>query len=85
MKIMLKSFWETKDIGKVQKYKQHLENIGWMDNIMEGGMVSPDSSTIFIYSRAPYIGQLMPFMPTYVNYYNNIVNEMILYDKFIKI
>lgn len=42
-------------------YVRQLEQKGWIDDMMEGGVISPDISTIFYYNRKPYIGQLAQF------------------------
>ena len=36
---------------------------GWIMNYIEGGCISPDFSTIFIFNRDPYWGELMQFSP----------------------
>lgn len=43
------------------KYGEHLQEEGWIDDIIEAGFISPDLSTIFYYGRSPYEGQLVQF------------------------
>lgn len=57
-------------------YGLKLEKEGWINDLMEGGYISPDMSTIFYYSRFPYIGQLIQFRANREEDYNNIIKNL---------
>ncbi len=66
--LILKSYYDKldeRDYNKTREelfnYGSYLEDKGWKENIIEGGYVSPDYSTIFITNRDPYFGQLLQF------------------------
>lgn len=40
-------------------YADKLEKSGWENIVIEGGVCSPDKSTLFIYNRNPYEGRLL--------------------------
>ena len=59
------------------EYKELLEKLGWILNPYEGAMMSPDCSTLFVFSRAPYNGQLLLFDSNKRMQYDKIINEFI--------
>lgn len=44
---------------EIEKYRDKLLKDGWSDIPIEGGLISPDQSTLFIYNRSSYEGQLL--------------------------
>ncbi len=66
------------------EYEELLKLQGWSEIITEGGVMSPDGSTLFIVSRSPYNGQLLPLSQSMVNSYNTIVDELIESGDFVK-
>lgn len=60
----------------IHDYALKLEESGWINSMIEGGVVSPDGSTIFYYARSPYNGELEQFNRDRENYEKN-VKEMI--------
>lgn len=42
-------------------YIDKIKKLGWRDVPIEGGYVSPDNSTIYIYNRSPYYGELLNY------------------------
>lgn len=58
-------------------YKNKLEQRGWILNLHEGSMMSPDLSTLFVLSRPPYDGQLLLFDNEKRKEYNRILDELI--------
>lgn len=58
------------------EYGKELESKGWINDMMEGGYISPDLSTIFYYNRIPYKGQLIQFRPNSKDKYNQIVESL---------
>lgn len=49
---------------------------GWINSMIEGGVVSPDGSTIFYYARSPYNGELEQFNRDRESYEKNIKEMM---------
>lgn len=85
--IILKKLVNCKNVFKRQAliydYALKLEQeYGWKNSIMQGGIISPDGSTIFYYDRSPYNGELEQFSKDRENY-EKIINEMIHKGDFI--
>jgi hypothetical protein len=59
----------------IENKREELIAYGWFDYLMEGGVVSPDLSTIFIYSRAPYHGQYLQFRQELKKEFLKIVHD----------
>ena len=63
--LMTKSvpYTQTSEIRKslIEEYEKKLLDSGWKLCISEGGVVSPDLTTIFYTCRQPYIGQIMSY------------------------
>ena len=55
---------------------------GWVNSLKEGGVISPDGSTIYYYACHPYNGQLEQFNKDRENYEKNI-KEMLYKGDFI--
>lgn len=85
MKIILERFIRTKDYSTLEDFSHYLDNLGWIDSKLEGGMISPDYSTIFIYNRSPYYGQLIQFGRNKEKDYYKTINNMLITGKFLKI
>ena len=79
-KIKNNNYYEAKEA--LNKYISYLEDKGWEEDIIEGGYISPDHSTIFIDNRDPYKGQLLQFSLDSEKFQNTINN---LKEDFIKI
>lgn len=78
-KITLEEY-EKISIAYIEKVKKQ----GWRDVPIEGGYVSPDNSTIYIYSRSPYYGQLLNYYrPNSEEDYRRICAEFISRGDFI--
>lgn len=93
MKVILKSYRDKtieevsgyKDISKqydeadnlVYDYRRLLIQEGWIDFPQEGGVISPDHSTLFITTRIPYNGQLLLYTENKKDEYLLIVNKFI--------
>lgn len=58
------------------QYGMKLEQEGWINDMMEGGYISPDLSTIFYYSRFPYVGQLIQFRANREDQYKSMVESL---------
>lgn len=56
-------------------YGRKLGEKGWTRCMIEGGYISPDNSTIYIYNRSPYEGQLLNFIPNTKKQYEEICNQ----------
>ena len=69
----------------VFNYQRKLEEAGWILLPMEGGCVSPDRSTIFYSFRAPYEGQLYPWLDDPGEAYQAMVKKMMDSGDFILI
>jgi len=54
-----------------------LKREGWIDVPLEGGVMSPDYSTLFIAFRTPYEGQLLQFRKDKIKEYNFIVRKFV--------
>lgn len=77
MRTMLKKYKENNYSSEVAwNYAVELESKGWINDMLEGGVISPDTSTIFYYSRTPYTGQLLKFKPNKNEQYDKIVKEL---------
>lgn len=57
-------------------YGKELENDGWINDMMEGGYISPDLSTIFYYNRCPYYGQLMKYRNDLISEHYEILDKL---------
>lgn len=64
-------------------YGKKLESEGWTVCPIEGGCLSPDLSTIYIYHRDPYEGQLLNFLRDTEEDYKRICNDFIKSGDFI--
>lgn len=66
---ILKDYYNCKngvEKGRIlMEYAWGLEALGWHNIMIEGGVVSPDNSTIFIYARSPYNGEIRQFSTNY--------------------
>lgn len=82
-KAILKSYKETGNEDTLFKYGRLLEQQGWRYNIMEGGYLSPDRSTLFICARTPYEGQLLPYSAEGWERYLSLVQERLESGDFI--
>lgn len=69
----------------LNKYRTLLEQRGWILNPYEGAMMSPDCSTLFVFSREPYNGQLLLFNTDKKEQYIGLVNDYIKSGEFIEI
>jgi len=58
-------------------YLENLKREGWIDVPLEGGVMSPDYSTLFIAFRTPYEGQLLQFRKDKIKEYNFIVRKFV--------
>ena len=85
MKVILKSYKENRNKGALYNYCTLLEQKGWRDYILEGGYVSPDWSTIFVYGRAPYEGQLMQYSEDREDEFLAIVQELLAAGVFVEL
>ena len=56
-------YTQTSEIRKslIEEYEKKLLDNGWKLCISEGGVVSPDLTTIFYTDRQPYVGQIMSY------------------------
>lgn len=77
-----KDFYKKKSI--IFEYGWYLESLGWTNYMEEGGVVSPDRSTVFYYGKVPYNGQLFRFSPTGEEGYQKICEELIRKGDFIQ-
>lgn len=66
-----------------RNYGEKLESEGWKLSVIEGGCISPDMSTIYIYFRDPYEGELLNFIPNTEEQYEKICKEFINKKDFI--
>ena len=66
-----------------RNYGEKLESEGWILSVIEGGCISPDMSTIYIYFRDPYEGELLNFIPNTEEQYEKICKEFINKKDFI--
>lgn len=64
-------------------YGKKLEEAGWKECPIEGGCLSPDISTIYIYNRSPYEGELINFIRNTEEEYKKICEEFISKGDFI--
>lgn len=96
--VIIKSFYEllkNKDIpteeaaemrGEVLiEYERKLLKEGWTLSIGEGGLVSPDKSTVLYLYRSPYYGQLFPLSREGEENFELIKNEFIKSGDFIEV
>lgn len=90
--VIIKAYCKLKENGDYKMFKEEINkctekliNKGWEDIIYEGGVVSPDKSTLFIYNRSPYNGQLIQYKANVENKYNEICNSFIKRGDFCKI
>ena len=58
---------------------------GWTLSIGEGGLISPDNSTVFYLYRSPYHAQLFPLSQEGEQAYERIKNEFITSGDFIEV
>ncbi|MGM9543565.1 MAG: hypothetical protein ACI3T9_01145 [Romboutsia timonensis] len=87
--IILKKYMEARkqDYRKASniatEYAIYLEEEkGWNMSLIEGGVISPDGSTIYHFARSPYNGQLSQFNRDEESY-KNICKELISKGEFI--
>lgn len=91
MRIVLKSYKNLIDRTEYNRssdevdkllyeYLKVLKQQGWIDAISEGGVMSPDRSTLFVVSRSPYNGQLLPLSENNASAYNAIVEKLLVED-----
>lgn len=66
-----------------REYGKKLESEGWTLSVIEGGCISPDNSTIYIYFRGSYEGELLNLIPNTEKEYEKICNEFIAKGDFI--
>lgn len=96
--VIIKNFYEllkNKDIpteeaaemrGEVLiEYERKLLKEGWTLSIGEGGLVSPDKSTVLYLYRSPYHGQLFPLSREGEQNFELIKNEFIKSGDFIEV
>lgn len=80
MRVVLKSTYSTHNLTDYNKciedFGNYLKEQGWIEDIMEGGIISPNLSTIYYTSREPYIGQLLQFSPNKKQQYENTLKEL---------
>jgi len=84
MKVILKSYKKTNDKRKLFEFGESLEQKGWKLNITEGGYLSPDASTMFIFCRSPYYGELLQQSQSKETEYNKCVSDFIASGEFIE-
>lgn len=83
-KIIAKSNIDLKTFeNEVWIYKDKLLEKGWIDIPIEGGLLSPDQSTLFIYSRHPYNGQFLQYKNELIGEYNKMCIEFLKIGDFI--
>lgn len=91
--VILKSYKSLSDKSKHSKsdtdellyeYAESLKQQGWTEAMLEGGVESPDGSTLFVVSRNPYKGQLLSLRKDIVNEFNIIVSKLKESDDFIE-
>lgn len=91
--VILKSYKSLADKSKHSKsdteellyeYAESLKQQGWTEAMREGGVESPDGSTLFVVSRNPYKGQLLSLRKDMVNEFNIIVSKLKESDDFIE-
>lgn len=75
-RIILKKCKDNYSSDIAVDYGKELEKEGWINDMMEGGYISPDLSTIFYYNRFPYIGQLIQFRANRREDYENMVEKL---------
>ena len=85
MNIILKKFHETWKQETLMEYGELLGQNGWTLCIMEGGYLSPDRSTLFIYGRSPYYGQLLQYAADKESEYLAMVDQLVSAGEFIKV
>lgn len=96
--IILKDYYEllkNRDIpteeaaemrGEVlNEYERELLKKGWTLSIGEGGLISPDKSTVLYLYRSPYHGQLFPLSQEGEQSFELIKNEFIKSGDFIEV
>ena len=71
--LIIGNFEKLRNIA-IEKAKE-LIDYGWIDMFLEGGVVSPDLSTIFIYGRSPYNGQYLQFRPELKTEFKKIIHN----------
>lgn len=83
-KIMEKQEIDTKSYNEeIKKYRDKFLKDGWIDIPIEGGLLSPDGSTLFIYNRSPYEGQLLQYEYESNEEYNKICLKFLNNGEFI--
>lgn len=69
----------------LNRYEQKLLAQGWQISIGEGGVISPDGSTVLYTSRSPYHGQLFQNSREGEESFELIKNEFIKSGDFIEV
>ena len=69
----------------LNRHEQKLLAQGWHLSIGEGGVISPDDSTVFYTTRSPYHGQLFQNSREGEKGYELIKNELIKSGGFIEV
>lgn len=59
----------------VNNKRKELINLCWLDYPAEGGIVSPDLSTMFMYDRSPLYGQYVMFSNLMKDDYLKLVRD----------
>lgn len=84
MGVILKSYSliDKKNSGNdsnnlLYEYAELLKKSGWTEAMLEGGVESPDGSTLFVVSRNPYKGQLLSLSQSLISSYSDIVGKLI--------
>jgi len=87
MKVILKRFKDDGCKNKITlvEYGNSLEKKGWLFRAGEGGFISPDYSTIFVYNRNGCYGQLLQHAQDKETEYNACVNDFINSGEFVEI
>lgn len=85
MRVILKKFYESPKKEILWDYGKQLGEKGWIHCILEGGYLSPDESTLFIYNRSPYYGQLLQYAADTQSEYQDMVEQMVSTGEFIKV
>lgn len=75
---------EYKEYEKIAwEYSKKMEKQGWINLPIEGGYMSPDCSTLYIYNRSPYYGELLQFSKNSEKEYKKICDDLVNSGDFI--
>ena len=69
----------------LNEYENKLVKQGWKLSIGEGGVITPEGSTVLYTSRSPYHGQLFPLSREREESFELIKNEFIKSGDFIEV